>query len=200
MSPCLMSLGRMPGMPQLDGGVLLVGLPLREAHELELHAPRAEEVLPALPGRGVAARDGAGQQPHALRAQVADGLIHVVDVEGDVVAAQVAVARLRALVRQGLVLEDLEVEAEAAAVEADLPHGRAGVDVEVLEHPVVVAAHLGQRVDVVAAQHAGEEGMGLLHIGDGDADVDAASQSGNAWGHGSSSTEYVSNIYAPTAH
>ena len=102
-------------MPELDRGVLLVGLPRREAHQLELHAPRAEEVLPALPGRGVAARDRAGEQPHALRAQVGDGRIHVVDVEGDVVAAQVAVARLRALARPGLVLEDLEVEAEAGS-------------------------------------------------------------------------------------
>ena len=96
------------------------------------------------------------------------------------VAAEVAVARLRALVRPGLVLEDLEVEAEAAAVEPDLPHDRARVDVEVVEHPVVVVAHLGQRVDVVAAQHVGEEGVGLLHIGDGDADVVAAAQSGDA--------------------
>ena len=109
-------------------------------------------------------------------------------------AAQVAVARLRALVRPGLVLEDLEVEAEAAAVEPDLPHDRARVDVEVIEHPVVVVPHLGQRVDVVQAQHVHEEGVRLLHIGDGDADVVAAAQSGNACSHGSSSAKYVSNI------
>jgi hypothetical protein len=119
---------RMPGMPEPDGGVLLVGLPGRIAHELELHAPRAEKILPALSGRRVAAGDRAGHQPHAVGPQVADRRVHVVDVKGDVMAADVAVARLRALVRERLVLEDLEVEAEAAPVEPDLPHDRARVD------------------------------------------------------------------------
>src|SRR5258706_16158662 len=106
-SLCLLSLGRMPRMPEPDGGLLLVRLAPRDAAQLKLHAPRAEEVLPALPGRGVPARDRPGEQPHALLAQVGDGLVHVVDVEGDVVAAEVAVARLRALPRVGLVLEHL---------------------------------------------------------------------------------------------
>jgi hypothetical protein len=46
--------------------------------------------------------------------------------------------------RPGLVLEHLEVEPEAAPVEPDLPHDRAGVDVDVVGHPVVIVAHLGQ--------------------------------------------------------
>src|ERR1700733_2133136 len=94
----------------------------------------------------------------------------------------------------GPVLEDLEVEAEAAPVEPDLRDDRAGVDVEVVEHPVVVVPHLRQRVDEVAAQHAGEEGVGLFHVGHGDADVVAAAQSGDADAHGSSSANYVSTI------
>src|ERR1700733_9457234 len=184
----------MPGVPELPRGVLLVPLAPRVAHQLELHAPGAEEVLPALPGRGVAARDRPGEQPHAPLPQVADRRVHVVHVEGDMMAAQVAVAWLRALIRPGLVLEDLEVEPEAAPVEPDLRDGRAGVDVEVVEHPVVVGPHLRQRVDEVAAEHAGEEGVSLFHIGHGDAEVVAAAQSGDADTHGSSLASYVSTI------
>src|SRR5690348_11599403 len=104
---------RVPGMPEPDGRVLLVRLATGVADQLELHAPRAQEVLPALAGRGVTARMRAGHQPHALVAQVGDGLVHVVDVEGDMMAAQIAVARHRTLAGRRLVLEDLEVEAEA---------------------------------------------------------------------------------------
>ena len=117
------------------------------------------------------------------------------------VAAEVAVARLRALAGRGLVLEDLEVEAEAAAVEPDLPHDRARVDVEVVEHPVVVVAHLGQRVDVRRSRaHPTKKRVGLLQIGHGDADVVAAAQSGDAYAHGSSSTSYVSTIARSDRH
>src|SRR5262249_59483516 len=115
------------------------------------------------------------------------------DVQRDVVAAEVAVAGRRALVLMRLVLEHLEVEAEAAAVEADLVDNPSRVDVEVIEHPVVVVPHLGQRVDVVEAEHVHEESVRLLHVRDGDADVVAAAQSGYAFAHAILPIRHVSN-------
>src|SRR5215469_2562666 len=191
------SVRRVPGMPQLHGRVPLVRLAAGVAHQLELHAPRGQEVLPALPGRRVAARDRPHEQPDPPGPQVFDGRVHVVDVQGDVVAAYVAVARLRSLAVVRLVLEDLEVQPEAAAVEPDLPDHPAGVDVDVLEHPVIIVVpHLGQRVDVVAAEYAGKERVRLLHVGHGDSDVVTAAQPRNASAHQPSlSCGYVS-IYS----
>src|ERR1700751_3003203 len=99
------------------------------------------------------------------------------------VAAYVAVARLRPLAVVRLVLEDLEVQPEAAAVEPDLPDDPARVHVQVLTHPVVVMPHLRQRVDVVAAEHVHKERVRLLHVGHGDSDVVTAAQPRNASGH-----------------
>jgi len=163
-------------VPQHHVRLLLVRLAARVADQLELHAPRGEEVDPPLALRGVAAGYRPGQDPHALVLEVVDGGVHVIDVEREVVAAQVAVARHRPLVPGRLVLEDLQVEAEGAAVEADLADGRAGIDVQVRGHPVVVVPHPRQRVHVVAAQHVHEELVRLRHVRHGDPHVIAAPQ------------------------
>jgi hypothetical protein len=112
--------------------------------------------------------------------QVGDRRVHVVGVQRDVVASDVAVARLRALVLVRFVLEHLEVQPEPAPVEPDLAHHAARVHVEVRAHPVVVVPHLRQRVHVIAAQHVDEEVVRLRHVRDRDADVVAAAQAGDA--------------------
>ena len=117
--------------------------------------------------------------------QELDRGVEVVDVERDVVATDVAVARLvGVLVRRG-VLEHLEDRLPAAAEEVQLLHHRAGVHVEVLVHPVaVVVAERPERVHVLAAQHVDQEGPRLLEVGDGEADVVDAGQAGEGGGHG----------------
>jgi hypothetical protein len=46
----------------------------------------------------------------------------------------------------------------------------------VVEHPVVGVPHLRQRVDELAAEHADEELVRLLHVGHGDPHVVPAAQ------------------------
>ena len=114
---------------------------------------------------------GLAQHAHARAPQVRDGRVEVVDVEGQVVAADVAVAGLVALAVGRLPLEDLEVRAVLAAVEAQLAHDRARVHVEVLGHPVVVALERAERVHVLAPDHVDEEAVRLVEVGNGEADV-----------------------------
>ena len=68
-------------------------LAVRVGHELELHAPRGEEVDPALALAGPAAGGGFAEDREAQGVQVRDGGVEILDVERDVVPADVAVAR-----------------------------------------------------------------------------------------------------------
>ena len=68
-------------------------LPLGIADQLELHPPGREEVDPALALVGALLAVGSPSTRDALLAQVGDRRVEVVDVERDVVAADVAVAR-----------------------------------------------------------------------------------------------------------
>jgi hypothetical protein len=66
---------------------------------------------------------------------VRDGRVEVLDVQGDMVTADVAVARrLRALL-PGLVLEDLEDGLAAESIEVQPPHEPVVGRVRVLAHP-----------------------------------------------------------------
>ena len=99
------------------------------------------------------------------------------DVERQVMAADIAVARDGRLTVGGLVLEHLEIGSRAAPVEAQLAHDGARVDVEMLAHPVVVVLVRPERVDVRATQHPDEEVVGFLQVGHGEPDVIGADQS-----------------------
>ena len=57
--------------------------------------------------------DGLAHDLDPARAQIGDRRVDVVDVEGEVVPTDVAVARLRRLTVGGVVLEHLEVRAVA---------------------------------------------------------------------------------------
>ena len=100
-----------------------------------------------------------------------DRRIHVVDVQGDMVAADVAVAGHVSLAVSSAIGEDLEVRAVAESVEPDLGDLRPRVHIKLPLHPVVVAVLAGQRVDVVCAEHPDEEVMCGIHVGNSDADV-----------------------------
>src|SRR5690554_6257504 len=194
---CVASCARVGGVPQRRGRrrVALVRLAVGEAHELELHAPRGEEVHPSLPLAVTRAGRRFAEDTHPVAAQVLDGQIEVLDVEREVVATDVAVAGLRRLAFGGLPLEDLEVGAGLAAVEAQLAHDSARVHVQVLGHPVVVLDEGAERVDVLATEHVDEERVRFVEVGDGEADVLGADQAGER--HGSSWVGYKKTSSMP---
>src|SRR5258705_6365425 len=134
--PFTASLCRVVRVPQQHLGVLLVRFAVREAHQLELHAPGAEKVHPSLAGAGIATGRRFAQYPNTLGAKVIDGSVEILDVKRQVMAADIAVARNGRLGVGRLVLEHLEIGARAAPVEAQLAHHGARVDVEMLAHPV----------------------------------------------------------------
>src|SRR5262249_24785146 len=92
--------GRRP--PQAHLGAGLVGRAAGVAEQLELQARGGEEVDEGQPGRRPRRQGGRlAQDVDAALAQVADGGGHVLDVEGDVVAADVAVGRAGAGLLRG---------------------------------------------------------------------------------------------------
>jgi hypothetical protein len=127
---------------------------------------------------GTAARRRVAEDGHAVRAEVGDGGVQVVDVERDVMSPDVAVAGNRpALVGRGVV-EDLEDRLVAEAEEPVLRHRRPRVHVEVLRHPVaVVVTERAERVEVLAAEDVDEEALGLVEVRHGEAHVVEAAQS-----------------------
>ena len=80
-------------MPQLYRCVFLVRLAMRKAHQFKLHAPGAQEVNPALAFARRAARGGLAEHAKAFGSKVLERRIHVVNIKGDVMATDVAVAR-----------------------------------------------------------------------------------------------------------
>lgn len=72
-----------------------------------------------------------------MAAQVLECGIEVINVEREMVAADVAVAWLGALAIRWLPLEDFKVGSVPTAKESQLTHDAARVHVEVLKHPVV---------------------------------------------------------------
>ncbi len=147
-------------------------------HQLELHAPGRAEVDPALALARAAARGGFGHHVDVVFPQVRKRGVQVVDVQRDVMPADVAVARRDARLLGCRVLEHLEDRLSAAAVEMQPLHDRAGVDAEMVGHPIgVVVPVRAERVEVLASDHVDEEPVGLAEVGDGDADVVDAAQS-----------------------
>src|SRR3712207_1379330 len=88
---------RVRGVPEAAGGRIRRALAVRVAAQFELQAPGGEAIDPARAGGG-AVLDGERLTQHrdAVALQVRDGGIQVVHVEGEVVAADVAVSRRRA--------------------------------------------------------------------------------------------------------
>src|SRR5690606_2697436 len=93
----VMSVRRMIRIPQQHLGVGFVGLAVGEADQLELHAPRAQKVHPALALAGVSADGRLAEDLNALGVQVRDGAVEIVDIERQVVSADIAVTRLPGL-------------------------------------------------------------------------------------------------------
>src|ERR1035438_10438081 len=112
---CAPSLGR-------TGALTIEGLAPGVRDELELHAPRGQEGDPALALARPAARGGITEDLDTLGAQIVHRGVDVVDVEGDMMPAVIAVPRHgQGLVGRG-VLEDLEYRLSAAAEEMQLLH------------------------------------------------------------------------------
>src|SRR5271167_425628 len=74
------------------------------------------------------------QGPNAFRAQILVCRLDVVDIERDVIPADVAVLRLDDLLIRRLVAEQLNVRTIAAANHRDLCDDRARIDVEDVLH------------------------------------------------------------------
>src|SRR4029077_11657840 len=89
----------------------------RVGDELELHAPRGQEVHPALALARPFARGRLAEHLHAASPHVAAGCVEIVDVQGDVMPAVVAVARQHLALVRCRVLEYLEDRLAAAAEE-----------------------------------------------------------------------------------
>jgi hypothetical protein len=108
------------------------------------------------------------------------GNVEIVDVQGDVVPPDVAVARHFGPLVGCRVVEHLEHRLVPAPEEAVLRDGRPRVHVEVLRHPVAVVAERSERIEVVAAEHVDEEGRGLVEVGNGEPHVVETAQPGQA--------------------
>ena len=134
--------------------------------------------MPALALGGSSARVRRAHDLDVVCAQVSDSRLHVVDVDREVVASDVAVARLGRLAIGRVVEKGLDVAAISQPVETDLFDHGARVHPEGHSHPVVVGALGSERVDVLGAENVDEEAFGLVEVGHGDADVVDASHAG----------------------
>ena len=82
-------------MPQAAGRLFLVSLAAGEADQLALHAPRGQEIDPGLTGiRAGRADRGLAHNLHGVRSQMRQRGIEIVDVEGEMMTAHIAIARL----------------------------------------------------------------------------------------------------------
>ena len=125
-----------------------------------------------------AARGRLTQYPDAVLAQVRHGSVQVLDVQRDVVAADIAVAGWLEPPFRGGVVEDLEDRLAAAAEEPVLRDCGARVHVQVFAHPVVIGVReRPERVQVLAAQDVDQEAARLVQIGHGEAQMIDAAQS-----------------------
>ena len=125
-------------MPEKTRRVALVCFPFWKAYELELQAPWTPEIDPTLPARGLFARGRLAHHFNAVFSQVQYRGVEVIDVERNVVSADVAVAWLGTLAVNRLVEEDLKVCAVPEAVEANLTDFGPRMHTEVRVHPIVV--------------------------------------------------------------
>ena len=166
-------------MPQLYGRSRLVRLAVRIADEFELHSPGTEEVDPSLPfGRSAACRRFT-ENCEAIREQVRDGRIYVIDVERNVMATDVAVARLLAVLVWCLKFKDLKVGAKVAAVKPEFFEDASSVNVEVFTEPVILANPRTELVDELASDDVHKKVVSLLNRRNGKADMFGASKAGD---------------------
>src|SRR5450755_2343603 len=117
--------------PQSRLGALFVGHALGVADQLDLHPPGREHVGDRLArGRTFLDRERTHEGLQAVGLGFRDRGLDVLDVEGDVMAAVVAVLRLLGPLPGRAVLEQLDVRALAAAHHHDLLDDRARIDVD----------------------------------------------------------------------
>lgn len=181
-------------MPQLYGRSRLVRLAVRIADEFELHSPRAEKVGPSLPFGGGSARRRLTENSEAIREQVRDGRIYVIDVERNVMATDVAVARLLAVLVWCLEFKDFKVGAKVAAVKPEFLEDASRVNVEVFAEPVILANPRTELVDELASDDVHKKVVSLLDRPNGKADVFGASKAGDTHRCGCGFITHVSII------
>src|SRR5690606_15129636 len=105
-----------------------------------------------------------------------DRRIDVVDIECQMVAADVAVAGLAAVLIRCGIFEDLEIRSVAAAQESEPLHYRARMDVEMLLHPVAIGLERAALVERLAADDVDEECSRFVQIRHGEADMVGAGE------------------------
>lgn len=166
-------------MPKSSACFLLVALAAGKAYELQLHAPGRKEVHPDLAPAGTGGPDRwFAKHSDILGLKVGDGGINIIDIERQVMPANVTVFwLLRALIRR-CVLEDFEIGSRPTAQKAQSFHDGAWMYIEVNVHPFVVRLKWTEFVERFAANHIDKEIDSLIEVGDGEADVIGAKQAG----------------------
>jgi hypothetical protein len=181
-------------MPQPKLGILLVFFTIREADEFKLHSPRTPEIDPALARSCLLADRSLSHDLDSPVPKIANSQIKVVDVQSNVMAANIAVAWLRALPVGWFVQKYLKIGSVPQPVEPDFADNGAGVDAKVGPHPGI-AGFLGSKpVDLLTSKDVHEESMSLGKVGNSEPDMVCATHPGNAlmarWCHLCSSSLY----------
>jgi hypothetical protein len=113
-------------VPQPELGVLLVFFTIWKADEFKLHSPRTSEIDPALARGCLLTGCSLSHNLYSPLPEIANSHVKVVNVESDVVAANVAVPGLVALPVGGFVQKHLKIGSVPQPVEADLADDCAG--------------------------------------------------------------------------
>src|SRR3954447_14674395 len=108
--------------------------------------------------------------------------VELIYVKGKVVAPDVAVFGWRGVLVRRLILEDFEVRPVVAAEEAQPPHHRTRMDIQVSGHPIVLGCERSELKQVLAANNVNEERSCLVQIGNCEANVLGSSESRNTAG------------------
>ena len=159
-------------MPETSRCSFFVPLAVGETHQLELHPPGSEKIDPVLAGIGSGgAQSWFAEQANAFRFQIGDRRVHVVDVKGEMMAADIAVLRRLEFLSRRFVLKNLEVRPVFAAEEAQLAHDGARMDIQMSRHPVAIGHELADLEHALAADHIDKESGRLFQVGDSETDV-----------------------------
>lgn len=164
-------------MPQLCGRGLFILLAVGKADQFKLHSPWSKKVDPHLPGVWSSGPERRlAQKPNAILLQVIERNLEIVNIEGKMMASDIAVFRKNEVLIRRLVLEDLEVRAMLTPEKTQPSHNCTRMDVKMRLHPVVLGLKGTKLKDELAADHVHKKAGGLLQVRHGEADMLRSSQ------------------------
>ena len=167
-------------MPQSEFGVLFVALSIRKADEFKLHSPWRKKVNPGLAGIWPNRPDcRCTQEPDPLFGEVGNRRIEIINIEGQMMAAYIAVLRLNEVLIGSLVFKDLEIRPVLAAKEPQPTHNSARVNVEMLLHPIIGCLKGSKFKHILTADYIHEKVCRLRQVWNCEADVFSSSEARN---------------------